>query len=41
MNPATKVLDEIKEKMKLQNRTKKALGPESKEDHDVYLGVNE
>jgi hypothetical protein len=38
MNPATKTLNEIKEAMKLQNRTKKALSPVTKEDFDLCEG---
>lgn len=36
INPATEALKEISKECKLSNRTKKALGPKSKEDFDMY-----
>lgn len=36
MNPAAKALDEITEAMRLENRTKKALGPVTEEDRAIY-----
>ena len=35
-NPATKILNEIKEASKIQNLTKKELSPVTKEDFAVY-----
>ena len=35
-NPATKALEDIEEVSKLENRTKKYLGPESEEDRAMY-----
>jgi len=40
MNPATKILNEIKEASKIQNLTKKELSPVTKEDYAV-CGVEE
>ena len=38
MNPATKILNEIKEASKIQNLTKKELSPVTKEDYAVCEG---